>query len=194
MYNLNPYQSFSLNFGSAISGFFGSYFGAQTQKENLKAQMAIARLNADLARMDAEFAMMKGEKDIANLTLKAGNLKGAQTARLAASGVDITTGSAAELLKSTDIMKDADVQTIKMNALRESWGYKMQAVNYTNQATIAGSAASGINPMLEGTTNLLGAAGKVASSWYNLNKESPYVSPGASSSVSTGSGVWAEPF
>jgi hypothetical protein len=45
----------------------------------------------------------------------------------------------------------------------------MQGTNFTNQALTARNNASAISPWMDATGTLLGGAGKVASSWYQLN-------------------------
>ena len=89
---------------------------------------------------------------------------------MAANGIDLSTGTAAEIQTSTDIMKDIDVNTLTLNAIQSAWGYRTQAVNYQSEAAMKRSAAKGINPGQAAFTSLLGSAGSVASSWYALSK------------------------
>jgi hypothetical protein len=89
---------------------------------------------------------------------------------LAANGVDLGEGSAANILTTTDVMGEIDANTIAGNAVRSAWGYRTQAVNQTNQALTSRTAAGAINPGQAGFTSLLTGAGSVASNWYRYDK------------------------
>jgi len=143
-----------------------------------------ATTNARIAELGAQSALQQGQQQVAALSLKAGHLKSSQRAALAANGVDLGAGSAAELQASADIMKDADIETLTANAVRSAWGYRAQATNFQNEALAAQSngwlyrteaqtkraTAAGLSPFGSAATTLLGGAGSVAKSWYELGK------------------------
>lgn len=171
---ITPQQmgTFSLYAGLAgmASSAIGSFYSAKSQKSSLKFQAAMAEINAQLAESSAQQAMYRGEREVGALTLKAGMLKGRQRVALAANGVDLGTGSAAEIQASTEVMKEIDSNTIKSNAVMEAWGHRTQSVNARNESLMARSTAGGISPFGSAVGSLLGSAGQVASSWYSLNK------------------------
>ena len=156
--------------GGAASSAIGSYFGASAQKIALRGQAGVADTNARIAELGAQSALASGQQQVGALTLKAGQVKGAQRAALAANGVNLGEGSAAEISASTDIMKEIDANTLTANAVRSAWGYRTQAVNFQNEALIKRAAAGSIHPGTAAATSLLGSAGRVASSWYAFNK------------------------
>lgn len=160
----------TLQLGGAISSIAGSFYSAQAQRDNLRFQADMASINARIAEQSAQSALDAGNRQVGALTLKAGQLKSGQRAAMAANGVDLGQGSAAEVLASTDLMKEIDVNTLTANAVRSAWGYRTQGVNYQNQALLARSAASSISPMASAATSLLSSAGSVASNWYALDK------------------------
>jgi len=162
--------SLGLQTFGAVSSAFGSYYGAKTQASNLKHQATLAGINARIAELGAQSALEQGKQQNAALTLQAGRLKGRQRAALAANGVDLGVGNAAEAQASTDLMKEIDSNTIRANALRSAWGYRTQGVNYQNQAGMARAAAGGISPFGVGATNLLSGAANVATSWYRMSQ------------------------
>lgn len=86
--------------------------------------------NARLMEFGAQQELQKGAADVAKLTLQAGQVKSSQRASMAANGIDIGQGSAAEVQASTDVMKQIDVNTLTANAIRSAFGYRQQAVNY----------------------------------------------------------------
>jgi len=87
-----------------------------------------AEANAKIAEMGAESALHQGQQQSAALTLKAGQMKSSQRAAMAANGIDLGVGNAAEIQASTDIMKEIDKNQIEANAIRTAWGYRTQGV------------------------------------------------------------------
>ncbi len=157
--------------GGAVSSMFGSYYSAQSQKINLESQAKIAEINARVAELGAQSALNQGQHQVASLTMQAGNLKSRQRASMAANGIDLGVGNAAEIQASTDIMKEIDKNTATANAVRNAFGYRAQGVNYQNEALIKRSTAQSISPFGSAATSLLGSAGKVATAWYGYNKD-----------------------
>lgn len=87
-----------------------------------------AKVNAQIAEMGAQSVLAQGQQQVASLTLRAGQMKSTQRAAMAANGIDLGVGNAAEVQASTDIMKEIDKNQIEENALRTAWGYRTQAV------------------------------------------------------------------
>ncbi len=158
----------------AGSSMMGSYYSAKNQAANLNFQANIAGINARIAESAAQSELQKGQRQIGALTLQAGQLKARQRATLAANGVDLGYGSAAEIQASTDLMKEIDMDTIQANAVRSAWGYRTEKANYQAQAIMAGAAAKGIRPVESAVSSLLGGAGSVANSWYGLKKSGAF--------------------
>jgi len=159
----------ALQIGGMLSSTIGSFFSAETQKYQLKTQAIIADTNARIAELGAQSALNQGQHEIGNLTLKAGQLKSTQRTSMAANGIDLGEGNAAEVLASTEIMKEVDKNTIQANAVRSAWGYRMQGTNFQNEALTARNASSAISPWMAGASTMLGKATDVASSWYMMN-------------------------
>jgi hypothetical protein len=151
--------------GGAVTGAIGSYSSASTQKSNYAAQAAIADTNARIAELGAQSALIQGNAQVAQATMQAGQLRGKQRAAMAANGIDLGQGSAAEILASTEIMKDADKQTLIMNALNSAFGYRMNKLNYQTQAALSRAAGKAISPYKAAMSSLLSSAPAVASAW-----------------------------
>lgn len=156
--------------GGMASSAIGSYFSAGAQKATLQGQAAIADTNARIAELGAQSVFAQGQQQVGALTLRAGQLKSTQRASMAANGIDLGEGSAAEILASTDIMKEIDKNTLEANAVRSAWGYRTQAVNFENDALMKRAGADSISPGMAAATSLLGSAGTVAQSWYMWRK------------------------
>lgn len=111
------------------------------QAETSRSKIQVANAQANLARANAQLMERKyqqtrwaGERAIVQKTAEAGRVKASQRASLAANGIAIGEGSAAELQASTDIIKEIDVNQMSLNALEQAWGYRFQAGNYELQA------------------------------------------------------------
>ncbi len=156
----------SMGAGTAASTV-GAYYAAQSQKDALN-------LRADLNERQAQQVLEAGQREEQRSRLATARLKSTQRAGIAANGLDV--GSAADLLTSTDLMGEADAQTIRANAVRQAFGYR-------SEATMQRASAGAISPGMAAATTLMGQAGQVASGWYRLNQA------GALSTPSTGDGM-----
>ena len=64
-----------LQIGGAASSAIGSYYSAAQQKINLKTQANLADINAKIAELGAQSALLQGQQQVGALTLNAGRLK-----------------------------------------------------------------------------------------------------------------------
>lgn len=183
------------NVGSAagaIGQAFGSFYSAKMQKNNLEFQAYMANVNARIAELGAQSELSKGQWEVGRLTMAAGKLKSSQRVALAANGVDLGVGNAAEIQASTDILKEMDKNQTTANATRAAWGYRTQAMNFKSQAAIDNTTADSISPMMAGLTTLLGASGTVAQNWYRNPKATDTSGTSkASNSSSSSSSSWS---
>lgn len=162
--------SLALMAAGAASNTIGSYFTARGQQTALRYQADIADTNARLSELSAQSELLRGQREEQASRLRTAQLKSTQRAALAANGIDLGQGSAAEILTSTDFMGEVDANTIAANAVRQAWGYRTQGMNFQNEALMKRSTAGAINPGMTAATTLLGEAGRVATSWYTMDK------------------------
>lgn len=155
--------------GAGMSAL-GAYSSAKSQQLALNGAADIADINAGLAEQSAQQELARGGAAVASASARAGQVKSSQRAALAANGVDLGEGSAAEVLTSTDLYKEGDINTLTANAVRAAWGQRVVATNYKNEATSKRASADGISPVMAGATSLLGSAGTIATSWYSMKK------------------------
>lgn len=159
--------SLGLQAAGAVSGAIGAFYSAKMTKNQLAFEASMARINARIAELGAQQELLNGQKAVGALTLQAGQLKSRQRTAMAANGIDLGEGNAAEIQASTDLMKAIDVNTIEANAVRDAWGFRTQGANYQSEALMK---PSGISPFAAGASSLLTGAGQVASSWYLMSK------------------------
>lgn len=146
---------------------FGSFGITRHQNAIAQSQANIARLNAQMMEWQAQSRLRSNEKDQVRLTMQAGQTKASQRAALAANGIAVGEGSAAELQASTDIIKEIDSNQMTANARREAWGMRMQAASYEGQALMA--EAQKKNKWLTFGTTLLQGASQVANTYALYN-------------------------
>lgn len=164
----NPTTAMGLQGMGAASSALGAYFGAQSNKLTLEGQADIADINARMLESSAQSTLLTGQREEQKSRIATANLKGKQRAALAANGVDLGVGSAENVLTTTDYMGEVDANTIATNAVMSAWGYRTQAVNETNKARSSRAASSAISPESAMFTSLIGSAGQVAPSWYQM--------------------------
>lgn len=150
-----------LTVGLQSAGMGSSAFGAFNQAS---LQKRLAEQNAQMAEMAAQDALYQGQIAAHQSQRQHAQLKGSQRASLAANGVELSEGSALNLLTDSDFMKQQDTAMIQLNAARLAWGYRTQGLNYRRQAAFS-------NPLGAGLGSLLGSAGQVAPHWYDRYKK-----------------------
>jgi hypothetical protein len=136
--------------------FVSSYKQAQAQKAEgrFAAQMNVE--NARIAEIQAADAIARGRVAESEKRLEIRGLIGEQRAVMAAQGIEINDpdSSAGHVQLSSTAQGEIDALTIRNNAAREAWGYKVQAADYMRQAQL--SEQAGRNRAT--TTILTGAA------------------------------------
>lgn len=145
--------------------------GAMTQSQALEAQGKYqkqqAETNARLAEMQAEDSIKRGDKAAGRYKASVSQAIGKQRAALAAQGIDVNSGSASEVQAETARIGTEDVMTIKNNAWREAWGFKVSALNSRSEgamAELAGKNAADATLLSGG----LAALGHVAKGGYEF--------------------------
>ena len=143
---------------AAVGATAGAGLSAYSAYQQNSVAKAVASNNAAMAEISAQDSLRRGEKDVQETQRRAAMLKGAQRSNMAAKGLDLGTGTAAQLQDQTDFFAAADVATQRTNALKDAQGFRSQGANYRAEA-------SGYSPALSATASLLNSAGPVADRW-----------------------------
>lgn len=154
---------------AALSGLqTGLEFG-QHQKDAQAASMRgrlqndIAERNAQLAERQGRDALNRGAMAEGRERLETRQQIGSTRAALAAQGIDVNGGSAAEVQATERLIGDVDALMIRSNAQREAWGFDVEAANERTQgrfALLAGEneaaaqRVAGVSTLLGGVANL----------------------------------------
>jgi hypothetical protein len=155
--------------GTALSTV-GSFNQASTQAGVLNYESQVAGNNAIYAGYQASIAKEVGEQQVQTSEMKTTQLEGAQTATLAANGVQLGSGSAQDILASTKYMGARDALTIQDNTNRRVWALGTEAANYQSESALDKSLSDRVSPLTAAGSSLLTGAGSVAQSWYRMNK------------------------
>lgn len=149
----------------AVQSAAGAFKTAKGQRTAYQAQAGMAEVNARLAELSAKSVLRAGQLEEQKAMLDTAQAKSSQRASYAASGVALDSGSVARVSASTQFIGNINAATIKANAARSAWGYRTQSVNYQNEADMARTAGSMIDPMLEARKSLISSATSVASAY-----------------------------
>lgn len=136
----------------------GAGMQASAYRASGKSQEALANYNAEIGHLRAQDAIARGEVAADKQHLLGRKVIGSQRAAFAASGVDITDpdSTAVNTFADTAAVSELDALTIRTNAAREAWGYRMQAQN--DQALGKVARAEGENKAIG---SLISAGGSV---------------------------------
>ena len=93
--------------------------------------------NARIAGMQADDAINRGAYEEARFREQIDQFIGTQRATQAASGTDVNYGSNVDVQADTAYLGELDALAIRMNAAREAWGYRVEAIDQTARGMIA---------------------------------------------------------
>jgi len=133
-----------MTLASMAMSAYGQIAQGRAAKKVAKSEAAAAEgtakqqeFNAGVADAQAVDAVDRGEEDAARLREQVRGLVGAQRSGFAGQGVVVDTGSAADVQADTKTLGEADVRTIRHNAQRQAWGFRVEAENDRRNAAIA---------------------------------------------------------
>jgi len=151
-----------------------AYIQSQEEKMQGEYQRSVSSMNASILDAQANDAIARGDTAAAE-ALRAGNVSasnikkdakkvsGSQRAALSAQGIDVSSGSASDVLSETQSQAEQDFNrtkyfskldaiTIKNNAWREAWGFKTESAN----TLFSGNMARSVGDLRSSNTLLTG--------------------------------------
>ena len=134
-----------------------------------ESQAKLQDFNAQVADEQAQDSIQRGAEQESRLRTQIRGTIGAQRNAVAGGNVDVGFGSAVDVQGDAAYLGELDAQTIKTNAMREAWGYQVQAFDMRNQAAIDRKAA----------TNQV-AAGQAAGTAANIGAATTLLTGGSS--------------
>ena len=172
-----------------ITSAFGSYEAGQDEKKMYDYQAGVARLNAQIADQNAQYASDVGELQAGEFGYKAAQQLGAIKSVQASHGLDIRSGSAAAVQASQKLVSATDMAAIRSNAAKTAFNYRQQAGADIAQAgvdTFAGRNAATAG-LIKADTSIIGGATSVDQQWLQGQKSGLWGSPGGSNNQTFGS-------
>lgn len=115
---------------------------AQTTAAGLEAGAVMADNSAKLQELQAQSALLTGEREEQGVRLQTAQLKSRQTATMAARGLDLGEGTPLAVLTSTDLMGEHTAIGIQQQALLAALGHRTQAANAATEADVKRLQAS----------------------------------------------------
>lgn len=154
-----------LGAGTAVAG---TVIGAKGAKSASDAEKKQAIQNAQYAEQAAQDAIRRGGVASAKARGEGTQLIGTQRVGYAASGVDVSSGSALETQVETRALTEEEALLIKADAARDAWGYRTQGLAYGQQAKLAASAGrqAVAGGFLTGAGQVLGGVASAAGQFY----------------------------
>lgn len=127
----------------AVGSIATGYYNSRIQKAQQEMAIRVQEYNARQAERAAQSALMSSNFKIGQISEKFEKVKSSQKAAMAANGIVLGVGSAAEVAASTDINKRRSIDNQYANGYSEASKYRMQGVNAQSQA--AATAVGEIN-------------------------------------------------
>lgn len=159
---------------STAFGVVSAVQQAQQQEAYYNYQAQVAAQNAKIANENAALERQQGIEEARLQRMKTLQNIGAQTTAMAANGIDITQGTALDVIEDTATMGELDALQTRYNYERKAIQLEQSANNYQNQSNldiIAGqnaSKAGTMNAWASGLTGLSQTA-DIASKWYSFS-------------------------
>jgi hypothetical protein len=102
-----------------------------------KYEAGVARQNAVMERSAAEESIRAGGDERRDFWRKVGQIRGQQTASMAANGIDLGYGTAARIQDDTTLMANEDASNLYRNIEERTKGHIISASNYKMEAKAA---------------------------------------------------------
>jgi hypothetical protein len=109
----------------------------EAQRRAADSQAALLDYNAAVADVQAKDAVARGAEEEGKYRQGVRKLIATQRATVAANNVDVSFGSAADVQADAAFLGELDALTIRTNAAREAWGFKVEAEDTRKRAEIA---------------------------------------------------------
>lgn len=167
----------------------GKLFQGVSEYGQAQYQGQIAKNNSILARKNAVRSAMAGQVNLTAKGMHDAQAQGGLRAGLAASGVDVNSGSAANVQQSERLVNSLDTATLANNEALKVYGYENQAVDFKAQEKLDNS--QGIEALIGGA---LGAGGSYLSNAPNVPDKYSWMVDNADQSPTSSDGSAPIPF
>lgn len=140
---------------AAIAAAYSAKEQADAQKAALEYNAAVSANEAIMAGYEKQAEAERGVQEELDLRQKTRRLKGTQISEMAAAGLDLSEGSAADILAGTDYMGEVDALRIRDDSMKRQWAIEEKGKGRTSEALFQRTAASRISPTRAAGLSLL---------------------------------------
>lgn len=106
------------------------------QQEASNSEAALSDFNANVADLQAQDATERGAQEESRFRTQVRGAIATQRVGFAGDNIDVGYGSAADVQADAAKLGEMDALTIRQNAAREAWGYKVQSYDLRTRAGI----------------------------------------------------------
>jgi hypothetical protein len=162
--------SAGLAVGGAVVGAAGSIFGGEATKKAYDYKGAVAQANAAYAEKNAQYAFREGAIRGQQAGMQGAQEVGAIRTAQSASGLDLTRGTATDVVKSQINQVQTNENLIAYQSAKQAYAFRVQAANFKNEAQfdyLSGKAAE-TEGYFGAAKSLLGGGTQVAEKWPNF--------------------------
>ncbi|WP_375272042.1 hypothetical protein [Sphingomonas sp.] len=138
----------------------GTMASGISEANGLRYQAKVADRNATLENQQTLDAIQRGRTERVQLDRRYSALQGQQQAAMAANGIDLGFGSAADVVRDTTMLRNEDALALYKNQDTEIRGHDINASNYVGEGRAKRSAAKGaiVSAAFSAGSTLLGGA------------------------------------
>lgn len=171
--------SLALGAFSTVQQVRGQRKAGKLANEAAQEEAALIDYNATIADQQAADALERGQERKQAVRSATRQVIGTQRAGFAGQGVDVSSGSAADVQADAAFLGELDALTEETNAAREAWGIKVQATDLRNRADV--TRRTGVNQQkaanaaswgtaIGGAANVIGGATNLLAARYGFNR------------------------
>lgn len=131
----------ALMIGSAVMGGVSSIQQGNAAAASARYNAQVSEMNAKIMDQNARDALERGKMEEQQKRFEIAALTGRQRAAMAANGVDLSFGSPLDTIVDTAMLGELDALTIRSNAAREAYDYKVAGANGRADAALSRSSA-----------------------------------------------------
>lgn len=144
---------------------YSAYQTAQASEDAAEYNAAVARNNETMANHEKAAEAERGVQAELDQRRQTRLFKGAQITSMAAAGLDLSEGSAADILAGTDYMGEVDALRIRDDSARKQWAIGEKAKGFAAESAMESAKAKSINPALAAGGSILMGASKVSDAY-----------------------------
>lgn len=151
----------------SLTGAFGSMYSGESSAQMYQYQSGVAKINTQIAKQNADYSRRVGEVEAQQSGMKSRAQVGEAKVIQAASGLDVSTGSAADVRSSQVEVGQHNQAIIRSNAAKRAYGHEVEALQSDAQSKVYEMAArkSRTGGQIGAIGSILGGASSISNRW-----------------------------